>query len=241
MKLSVLQWNVLYEEKAANILKFIREMNADVVCLQELTQDSTANPEIDIPRKIKELGYEQFYEPASKDPGFILGNGIFSKYPIKRRSISATQRGDGSGDYDKVTRLYLEVLLDIGGRSLYVGTAHLSYTDRFKQTPRREIENQKFLSYVNEHQHNFVFCGDFNANPDSALIQGLDRKFKTACPPFNEPTWTTKPFSYQGFEADTLNWRLDYMFVTKDIKVVNTKIIRTDFSDHLPILTAIEI
>ena len=37
-------------------------------------------------------------------------------------------------------------------------------------------------------------------------------------------TWTTKHFSYNGFTETELNWKLDYIFTTKDIKVKETKV-----------------
>ena len=60
-------------------------------------------------------------------------------------------------------------------------------------------------------------------------------------PDYHEKTWTTKPFSYNGFSENSLNWRLDFVFGTKDIKVISSEIIKTDLSDHLPILIKIEI
>ena len=54
-------------------------------------------------------------------------------------------------------------------------------------------------------------------------------------------TWTTKPFSYNGFKETELKWKLDYIFTSRDIKVKERKLVDTKYSDHLPILIAFEL
>ena len=55
-----------------------------------------------------------------------------------------------------------------------------------------------------------------------------------------ENTWTTKPFSYNGFEATKLDYKLDYVFTSDDITVKDIRVIKTEYSDHLPILCEID-
>jgi endonuclease/exonuclease/phosphatase family metal-dependent hydrolase len=245
MELRLLQWNVLYTESAENILKLVSTINADIICLQELTQDSRANPRINIPGRIEQLGYDSHYFITLTKDNFIMGNGIFSKCPISTRSSIYTHRGGKSPNYSSSyadePRAYIEATADVLGRKLHIGTTHLSYVDMFKPTPERDKENEKFLSYVREHQQDFIFTGDFNATPESALVRTLAAEFQHASPDFTEKTWTTKPFSYNGFEANALDWRLDYVFCTQDITVVSRKIVQTQYSDHLPILVTIKI
>lgn len=58
---------------------------------------------------------------------------------------------------------------------------------------------------------------------------------------YDQKSWTTKPFSYNGFEADSLDWRLDYVFGSKDIKVESSEMLNTQFSDHLPIVVVLDL
>jgi endonuclease/exonuclease/phosphatase family metal-dependent hydrolase len=66
MQISVLQWNSWYKEKTQNIVTFLKEQNADIICLQELTID---NPDQNIrhaPQYIAEqLGYHYYYKDIS--------------------------------------------------------------------------------------------------------------------------------------------------------------------------------
>lgn len=242
MKLSLLQWNVLYLEKAENILQLIRTVNADILCLQELTNlDEDTNPGVNIVESISKLGYQTYYEKTIIEPGFEMGNAIFSRLPFQSAQFYPTHESSGTTAYDDENRYYLEAALQIKNRLLYIGTAHLSYVKAFKPTEMRKIENDKFLSYVRRHNEAYIFSGDFNATPNTELIKTLANEFDNASPSFEQKTWTTKPFSYDGFEANTLDWRLDYIFCTHDIKVVSSSIVDTAYSDHLPILVEIEI
>ena len=41
MQITVLQWNIWYKEPIENILKVLKEIDADIVCLQELSINNT--------------------------------------------------------------------------------------------------------------------------------------------------------------------------------------------------------
>lgn len=245
MKLSVLQWNVWFKESADKVVQFIRETDADIVCLQELTQDSVPNPNRDIPAEIKALGYSAAYLPAHQRTGerhIKMGNGIFSKFPIiSSRHVYVQHQDTDSQDYSKENRVYLEAKIKINDTELTIGTTHLSYIPRFAMTSEKQKEVDRLVAAIGDNQQNYLFTGDLNSIPNSYTVAKLGEFLNSAGPNFSEPSWTTKPFSYDGFEATTLDWRLDYIFTTPDLQVLSSKIIQTDYSDHLPILTEIEI
>jgi endonuclease/exonuclease/phosphatase (EEP) superfamily protein YafD len=83
--------------------------------------------------------------------------------------------------------------------------------------------------------------GDFNAPPESYIVKRLGASMLHAGPDYDVKTWTTKPHSYNGFEETDLNWRLDYVFTTPDIRAVSAQVIKTDYSDHLPVLVKVEV
>jgi endonuclease/exonuclease/phosphatase family metal-dependent hydrolase len=244
MKISVLQWNVWYQEKADNILAFIKQTDADVICLQELTADSWLNPGRNIPGEIEALGYHAHYVVTLKRDGtdhIQMGNGILSKLPLQnKRQIWLKHDVSGEMMSSKEPRAYLEVQLKVDNKTLRVGTVHLSFAPGFSFSPEKEAEAEVFKDAIGVNRTNFIFTGDLNALPDSLLIAELDKYFQPAGPPYIEATWTTKPFEWPGFKADKLNWRLDYVYASSDVKVLSSKIIDTTASDHLPILTELE-
>jgi endonuclease/exonuclease/phosphatase family metal-dependent hydrolase len=241
--IKILQWNVLYQEKIENIIKLVQEINPDIFCGQELTAHGAANPGVDVSAEIaKTCNYSYFSKSANVnfegfEENFDFGDGIFSRYPVKSSREYKIQNKEEYGE----DRFYLEADILIGDNVLAIGTVHLSFSPRFEITEKRLAEAKKLYEAVQGHHEKFVLAGDMNATPDSSIIKKLEEMFIHADPNTDRPTWTTKPFSYQGFEANSLDWRLDYVFATEDINVVNNKIIETNYSDHLPILAEVQI
>jgi endonuclease/exonuclease/phosphatase family metal-dependent hydrolase len=247
--IKVLQWNVWYEEKAENIVALINKIDADIVCCQELLTLETPESTVDIPKLIAGAkNYNFYFQPAivKENPEngkkLQLGNGIFSRFPISNEKCIYVQKKDPNSEaYDSEDRVYIEVEANIDGKKLKVGTTHLSYSAAFAMTEKRLKEADELYSAIQSNHDRFILTGDMNAKPDSPIIKKLEEMFIHADPNTDRPTWTTKPFSYQGFEADKLDWRLDYIFATEDINVISNKIVETNFSDHLPILAEIQI
>lgn len=100
----------------------------------------------------------------------------------------------------------------------------------------KEIQN--LINILKDKKENYIFSGDLNTTKTSSYIKQI-QQYLINCDTDN--TWTTKPFSYNGFNEDKLNWKLDYVFVTKDIKVSQIDVIDTEYSDHLPLLIEIEV
>ncbi len=242
MKLSILQWNVWYKEDICNIAAFLKEHPADVICLQEMTIQDTSESGHAPNYIAKQLGYGYFYKaiPLGEDePPFV--NGVFSKYPIVHTNWQWVNEAGGSGHYDDEYRAYVEVTIDVDGEQVTVATTHLFYSHGFVNTTRKEHEADRLVAILKTKSERFVLTGDLNAAPDSPTIQKVGSVLKNVGPDLSQKTWTTKPFAYDGFEENNLNWRLDYIFATPDVKTVSAEILKTDFSDHLPIWAEVEL
>lgn len=243
--MKLLQWNVWYKEDINNILSTLRELNPDIICLQELTVNHPEfNKGIDTPKYLAgELGFHYYFKEAHDDPENIFGSGIFSRYPIVRSSYSLIREPKGTYDthrhFSDQGRVYTECEIEVDGKNMTVGTTHMSYTDSFLSDKEKDTETDKLINIIATKNKNFILMGDLNALPDSYSINEISKYLKSAGPSFTQSTWTTKPFNYNGFVADKLHWRLDYCFTTPDIKVHTAEIINTEYSDHLPILVEI--
>lgn len=244
MKISVLQWNVWYKEKADNIISFLKSQDADILCLQELTTGSHINPLRNLPEEIAALGYNPlFQQTLEKQKGteyYHMGNGIFSKFPITGNRHVYIQHEVPGGGYELENRVYVEARLDINGKPFTIGTVHMSYIEEFKTTEGKKAETERLIGAIKQNTEHFLLTGDLNATPGTETIRMLDEVLSSAGPTYDQPTWTTKPFEHLDFKANTLDWRLDYAYATKDVKIVSGKILQTDASDHLPILIEID-
>jgi len=240
MQISLLQWNIWYKEDIRSVARFLREHPADVICLQELTIQRT--PEVGHgPDYIaKQLGFYYAYKEIDLGEGKMpMANGIFSRYPIVNTNWQWVNTPTGTGHYDDEYRAYIEAMIEIDGKRITVATTHLSYTNHFVHTARKAQETNNLAAILHTKQQNYILTGDFNATPDSPTIQKISGILHNVGPDLTEPTWTTKPFSYDGFDETQLRWRLDYIFATPEVQVVQAQILQTDYSDHLPIMAHI--
>lgn len=238
INVSLLQWNIWYLEDINNIAKFLNENKTDIICAQELTINFDKQSYIDTPNYLaKKLGYHIYFQDISFDgKDMKLANAILSKYPITKTRTVRVNREQGSGNYDDENRAYIEAIIDIQGVLLTVGTVHMSYTHKFEPSERKLIEADMLVGAIQTNKSNFILAGDLNALPGSKVLEKVRQGLVNCGPEYTQNTWTTKPFSYNGFEVNELDYRLDYVLATKDINVINAKTLSTEYSDHLPIL-----
>ena len=240
----LLQWNIWYEEDIKNILKVLKDIQADIICLQELTVNHKRHEVNTAQYLADELGFNFFFKESQTDitegRTSSFGNSIFTRYPILKSNFEYIQEPRqpeiGLSDYSQEGRVYIESAIQIPDRILGIGTVHMSYTDKFLPTPEKEAETDVLIDILKEKKHTFLLTDDLNSLPGSYTIQEIMRYLKNVGPALEEKTWTTKPFSYKGFDANTLDWRLDYCFATPDIIIKSAQIVDTTYSDHLPIL-----
>jgi len=242
---SVLQWNILYKEKIQNIAKFLKMVSPDIACLQEvnLSRQITGYKN-HLEYLAKSLGYNYHYavSPGATKNHDTLADAILSRYPMRnQKSIYVQKPKVPSAAYDNQNRVYAEAELNIDGKQITVGTTHLSFTKWFINNAKRQLESDKLINAVKHHKRAYVLTGDLNSTPGSYTVRRIKRYLKHAGPPVDQNTFTTKPFKVDDFEENGLNWRLDYIFTTKDIRARNAEILKTNYSDHLPVRVELEI
>lgn len=253
MQVKIVQWNVWYREQPEKIVETLRALQADIVCLQELTVAFPEHNFADVPSFIAQaLGYEYHFCPAHQWPApnvhqqpAQIGNGIFSRWPIAQRSaavVHSPQPHQYVDPFSQQLRVYVEVeipLIKHVAAPLTIGTTHLSYTDNFQFMPHQQRETNRLLELIAQHRQRYVLTGDFNALPSSDVISKIQQLLHHCGPTFEQNTWTTKPVTDANFQADGLNWRLDYIFATLDIEVQEAFTYPTTASDHVPIVVVI--
>ena len=237
MNIKLLQWNIWFKENIDNVINDLKQINADIVCIQELCMQKDDNSNVE---KIKQLYPYVYYQIADVfSDGLIQGNAILSKYEIiNEKSYFVQKPSEDKNDYSKEGRIYLEVDIKIENRILKVGTTHLSYTDKFVETKSKDNEVNELINIIKKNKNNYIFMGDLNTAKNSKYVNYIKEHLVYYD---TDNTWTTKPFSYNGFEETELNWKLDYLFSSKDLTIDNIKLYKTNISDHLPITAEIEL
>lgn len=207
----------------------IRNCGADIVGLQEMydrgeTEDFTTQTKV----LAEKLGFYYYFAEATQlfKEKFPYGNGILSRYPIlevETVTIPDPEVRTGTRYYE--TRCLLKAKIDVAG-GLNVLVSH------FGLNPD-EQENAVNTVIANLAQDKCVLMGDFNMRPENErLIPLRERLFDTA-EKFDEPKLS--------WPSDTPKSKIDYIFTTKDLKVLSADIPAIVSSDHRPHLATIEL
>tara|TARA_R110000787_G_scaffold43372_1_gene106403 strand:- start:12105 stop:13133 length:1029 start_codon:yes stop_codon:yes gene_type:complete len=234
--LNVLSFNVrlfnLYESKNAQknipeiISSFLKNENPDVLCLQEY------NKEMKIDFTAYPYSYIHF---RGKN---ILGHAIFSKYPLINTysfdfqdSYNNTLSADlvKGSDTLRIYNLHLQSL------SIKPSVSYLQEVDNEvlrKRISTRFVKQQEQLETILKHKNNsrhpVIISGDFNNTPFSYVYHKVSESMNDAFVEAGNGIGTTYLFEYYPM-------RIDYIFASNELQILNFNTIRKTFSDHYPI------
>lgn len=194
----------------------IRKLNPDVIGLQELDWKSERAAKRDIPKEMGELvGMKSFFAPAIDFQGGKYGVASLTKTaPIRTYNLPLPGK-------EECRTLQVTEFEDF----VFFNT-HFSLTaeDRLASVKIIGEEMKKFSKPI-------FLCGDFNATPDSEVIQALKKEWKAIGP--DAPT----------YPANQPEIQIDYVFTQKgtSVKVKEAQVISApNESDHAPVLVVVE-
>lgn len=223
----------------------IQKNDTDIIGIQEAAIYYDENSPKNITEELaEELGYHHVFYPAidfRPEKPYTMGNAIISRYPIKDSKSHELNPEDITydGTYETEPRILVEAGIDVNGQTLRFLTTHLQYSYKFQTTNIRKKQVQKVLSVIEEIQEPAVLAGDFNAPLENEEIEMIEKEMNRI--DSQEPTWTTKPFEHEGWKVDEPEYRLDNIFVSKDLKILEAETIQTELSDHLPVKATVSI
>ncbi|HKP32282.1 MAG TPA: endonuclease/exonuclease/phosphatase family protein [Chitinophagaceae bacterium] len=270
--LRVITWNVHYldqmyrpnqqkQSQREPITNFLKQQNADVICMQEFFESQKPQFLANIEFMKKEFGMPyHFFVDDYRQPKNVyqVGPVIFSKYPIV-----STNRNEYSHSSLNAVESLINADIDVNGTIVRVYTTHLQSVV-FRKKEYRNIERIKNVedslleasrSIVNKLKQAYTFrggqarlvrqelnkcpyplivCGDFNDVPNSFTYFHIKGDLQDA-------------FLQRGFGigrtyaslSPTL--RIDYMFASRDFKVLQCKKVELPFSDHYPVIADLEL
>jgi endonuclease/exonuclease/phosphatase family metal-dependent hydrolase len=153
----------------------------------------------------------------------LWGNAILSKYPI----ISYA-------NYDlqprtlNLLRGFTRATIDIGGNQrLDVITTHLHQINEDSAIRLEQVEN---IIQVWNQAPRTVFLGDLNADPEDPEMEFLRQAGFIDCAAFLSASPATTTVDQR---------RLDYIWISPDLKVTELSVPFTPASDHLPVIASI--
>ena len=235
-----------------NILKFIKEQDPDIVCLQEYTMNGRVDGlnERKVRAELRQLPY-YYYCPSNSDSG--SGLAIFSRYPIsKRRSLNYESLYNNS--------CYCEV--DVDGQPITLFNNHL-------ESNQLSMEDREFYNQMLDH-----LDSDMIKTMRSTLIRKLARAYRVraqqadtlrsvidrqtnpviVCGDFND---TPISYAYRHVRGSDLQdayrdsgngfgityhenkflFRIDHILYSPQLKASEATVHHVNFSDHYPVTT----
>ena len=229
MKLKILSWNIWVDGHFDKIKDFLRTADADIIGLQEVKDD---DPERDVIGFLTGLGYQHVFartEQIWDGKVYRHGPAIFSKFPIARSERYLVDEKD--------QRAAACADVDVNGTILHIFSTHLVHTHQ-KPSEKQEAQASRLLEKVPA-EHSIVM-GDFNATPESKAIQKM-KEVLVDTDPTSAPTWSVYPEGCEKCNPQVINTRLDYIFVSEDLKTHSFKVEESKGSDHVPISILVEV
>lgn len=238
--------------------KWLKETNADIVCLQEIKiEEKLVDKEL-----FAALGYESYWFSAQKK-GYS-GTAILTK--IKPVSI---EKGSQMPQSDYEGRV-LKANFEVNGISFSVLNVYIpsGSSGELRQTYKYQwlSEFDVYLEELKKEQKNIIVCGDYNiahkemdihnpkANKNSSGFLPEERKWVDdfqekgmvdAFRNFNQEAHHYSWWTYRNqCREKNLGWRIDYHFVSTCFStyLTNCQMLPTAVhSDHCPVLLSLDL
>lgn len=231
------------------LIKLLKGINADIVCLQEVKADTNAIETIKY--LFEDIGYKTFWNPAQKR-GYS-GTAILTKVePLKiDRSIGHHIDSEGRTILSEFDKYYV-----INGYFPFSrgDLSRLDLKTSYNELLFTQVVDMSFIKPV-------ILCGDLNVardwrdvyegarKPTRAGYTDIERNvfnkflqegFIDAFRLFNDEPENYTWYSYYKDSRKKKNgWRIDYILVSKELKnkVVSCSIMKNvTMSDHVPLI-----
>ena len=207
----------------------IRSFDADIVSLNEMRM-AGEHPEYtdQVPELARLAGYPYWYFAKALDVRGAnpYGDALLSRYPILfAETIPIPDPDDKVGDRWFETRCLLHAKLDVpGGLDVFVTHFGLNPSEQVNavETVIAHLTNSRC-----------ILMGDFNVSPEDPVLDPIhQRLFDTAA---------LFPQALLSYPSNAPEIKIDYIFLSPDLKATFADIPPIVMSDHRPYVATIEI
>ncbi len=251
MKILTLNLNGIRSAFRKDFSKYIDELNADILCFQEVKL-----PIDIIPEEILKEGYNMYTSFSSKN-GYSGVMCLTKEKPLRVISKIGHERFDSEGRIlilEYPAYLVINIYIPHGGRQkenleykLEVYNCLIEYLKRFENKQciligdfniahnENDVENSK------TNMNNIMFTLEERKQIDRILDLGYVDSFRINNKEKGYYTWF--PYSFDAKNRN-VGWRIDYIFLPSSMekKVIEVNIDKSaSFSDHCPVILKIDI
>ncbi len=247
----LISWNVngLRAIARKGFLEIVKEINPDILCLQEIKAEADQ-----LPKKIREIeGYYSYFNPSRSRKGYS-GTAIYT-----RQEPKSIVHGLGEERFDAEGRIQLAEFDDFYLYNIY-------YPNGQRDLGRLNYKLEFYEYFLNHAKQmmadgkSIVICGDVNtAHSEIDLARPKENEKNTGFLP-EERAWldqfieaglidtfrvfNQQPENYSWWDYKTrarernVGWRIDYFYISSDLRprLVDATILPQYMgSDHCPI------
>ena len=216
----------------------IRAQAPDIVGLQEVDvhwadRSAFADQATDLGQKLgMQVRFAHIYNIVAADPGppREFGVALLSRFPItgfRNDTITRLSTQD-SNPVPRPAPGLLDATIDLHGTPVRVFVTHLDYR---RDPSVRERQTREMVAYIDSLSPATIVLGDLNATPDEPAIQPLRQRLRDA--------WTISAISADSgltYPADHPTERIDYVLVSRRLRVRAARVPVTQASDHRPVV-----
>ena len=214
-------------ERVARIAEFIREQKSDIVFLQEVVLESGSGSFNQAPVLAEKAGMHMWVFGQCVNDGLpfhrmIEGDAILSRWPVEpltNQKMAGTKAFYDIGIPDQST---LWCKTRIGGQDILLASVHLT---PYNMDETGLTQAQQLLDFAGDRPA--VLAGDFNSEPNEPEIQRIVGTGRFCAK-------LDGPFTISSFNPHAV---IDHIFAPKDWQLLEHRVIQTDLSDHLPVVS----
>ncbi|HVF85464.1 MAG TPA: endonuclease/exonuclease/phosphatase family protein [Abditibacteriaceae bacterium] len=225
-----------------NVAQVVREQKPDVLCLQETMGLTTGRPGA-LQQQADPLPALQALLPKNWFMARTHEVTTFSRFPIVSQRVHEMPLATG--------RAILETQVNVRGKMLSVFNVHISMVElspaekqRDRAMPRvlqfggssttRQKQIDVLLAATAKVRTPLVVCGDFNLPPRGTVYRNLSSKLTDS---FRVAGWG----SGFSFRADMPLMRIDYIWLSDRVRVLDCQVLNVRASDHRPYVADVEV
>ena len=214
-----------------SVAELIKKYSPDVVILNEMRDvgecEGFTDPQMKILSELTDMPHYFFAKAIDvrKEPS-PYGNGILSKIPFEKIDVihipdSDPEKRIGTRWYEH--RCFLKAKLECGLTAIGV---HVGLNPEEK-----DLAVNALIENIEDEK--CILLGDFNMRPDNEKLLPIRERMNDAADLFTEPLLSCP--------SDKPEYKIDYIFATRDIEILSADIPTEVVSDHRPHIAEIRI
>lgn len=207
----------------------IRGLGADIVGLNEIRgKGQSADYEAQTEILAEKLGFYSYFAKALDVDGVNpYGNALLSRFPIRQAQTVAIpdpiERAFDTNDYE--SRCLLKAHIDVGD-GLDICVVHFGLN-----ADEQELAVNTVMEQICPEK--CILMGDFNVTPEQKLLHPIKEKMFDTSVLFEK--------ALLSYPSDKPQIRIDYLYTSRDLKVLSADIPADVVSDHRPYVAVIKI